>query len=179
MVVSSRCKRFVIMVLALTLGACANIPPGAELANTKVSTGIERLETDTQKILNAYRESLRLAVKADFERIHNAAEKAVRSKRGVPIGTPLNNEQIQEVSGIVLLTFEKANVLIDEKIYETSQTVQKNSATVKTANDDITKLLSSAGRVGVARTEIISTVKDLIPLPDVSGIIDQAISLTQ
>ncbi|MBX2831449.1 MAG: hypothetical protein KTR23_09765 [Rhodospirillales bacterium] len=159
--------------------ACANIPIGAESANSAVSIGVQRLSADTETILDAYRQSLRLAVQAEFSHIHDAAEDSVRAKRGVAAGTPLNDDQRQEVSGIVLIVFEKAHELIDQKIAETKATVQKNTATVKTANDEITKLLASARQVGTARSEIIETMKDLVPLPDISGLIDEAIALTQ
>ena len=162
-----------IILTTLLLSGCANIPSGAESANAKVSVGIERMAADTQTILNAYRDSLRLAIQSEFERIHDEAEKATRIKRGVATGTPLDDEQRQEVSGIVLITFEKAYQLVDNKIAEASTIIRENAVTVKSANDDITRLLASAGRIGIARSEIISTVKSLIPLPDVPNLIDQ------
>jgi len=171
--------RTVAIASLLFIPACTSIPVGAESANSAVSVGIQRLSDDTATILDAYRQSLRLAVQAEFSTIHVAAEDVVRTKRNIASGTPLSDDQRQEVSGIVLIVFEQTYELIDQKIAETRAVVQKNTATVKSANDDITKLLASASRVGMGRAEIIETVKDLVPLPDVSGLVDQAIALTK
>lgn len=163
----------------MCLTACASIPPGAEAVNNTVSTGIERLSADTMAILDAYRQSLKLAVQGEFSRIHAAAEAAVRKKRGVVVGASLNDDQRQEVSAIVLIVFEKSYKLIDEKIDNARLIYGKNAKIIKGANDDITRLLVSAGRIGLAQSEIIETVKGLVPLPDVSGIVDEAVKLTK
>ena len=157
---------FAMAALAL-LGACANIPPGAESANTKVSDGIERMALDTSRILDAYRRSLRLAVEEQFSDIHAKAEKNVRYNRSVPKGTALNLDQQQEVTGQVLLYFQDAHRQIDATISNLRAVFNRNATTIKAANDDITKLLGSAGRVGLARAEILKLVQDLVPLPDV------------
>ena len=146
---AARRALFAMAALAL-LGACANIPPGAESANTKVSDGIERMALDTSKILDAYRGSLRLAVEEHFSDIHAQAEKNVRISRIVPKGTALNLDQQQEVTGLVLLSFQEANRIIDAEISTLRDVFSSNATTIKAANDDITKLLGSAGRVGLA-----------------------------
>lgn len=172
---SMRSFKVAACITMIVLSGCANVPPEAASANQRISDGVTRMESDTQAVLEAWRQTLSLAVEAELDTIYDRAEVAVRTHAGLAAGVPLTLEQQKDVTGLTVIIMLEANNRIGTKISELSATVRTNAATVRNANGDITQLLSSASRIGLARAEIISTLGELIPLPDISGIVEAAL----
>ena len=167
-----------IIMSALLVTGCAQIPQAAIDVNKQVSTGITTLGDNGQEMINAWEETAYKMLDERWDKIYESAEKKFRTKKSIPTAR-LTKSQLKMVAEIAVLARDDIRTIIHSEANNMRATISSNTKTTLDANESITNLLVSANAVGIAHKTAIKQVSSLIPIPPaISGFIDSALETT-
>lgn len=155
------------------LGGCAKVPLESVAVNEQVTAGIGSMEANSYRLIDGWRLTAIQVLEERFDDIYDQAEKRYRQRKDLPADKALKPEQTRDVTGLVLLIYNRVHERINAKARELEKTVRENTETLKTTNAGITALLKSAQSVIGGREVLLKEASAITPIPtDFAGFID-------
>jgi len=154
--------------LAMTLGlavlllaGCPTIPKNGALLAAELTKGLERNQTETEKIITALAEIQRTILSEGWERIHAQVEKGYRAENKLAADAPLNEVQRAEVAAVAAKTYYDLRAVIAAKEADLKAATRGNTTQLIAINETVQKYLLSVEKLDASRTAITGQLQQL------------------
>ncbi|WP_299834046.1 hypothetical protein [uncultured Tenacibaculum sp.] len=166
-------KKSLILLSTLLIISCATIPKNASVLSASVTQGIERLQTENEKIIKSLADVERAILDESWEDIYNTFESKYRTKYNIASGTILTKNQTIDIAtgaaavreDLLKAISDKENALVlkskenSQKVISINQEIQNYLLSLKKydeANQQVNNLTTKI--IGVNPSKILGTI---------------------
>lgn len=166
--------------IAVVIVGCARIPPEAVNVNDQVGQGITTLHQNNLDVINAWEKLGYYIVDERWNDIHDRAAAIYARRAGdeevrAELDAGTSKEAI--IAGIATGIRDEVRARVRAEADKMRETVNHNMQESMKANESITRLLTSANQVAVARATVLERVGEFLPIdvPEIAGFVDDAL----
>ena len=154
------------LLVVLTLGCAANIPREAPALSANVTKAIEALQQNALDLVDAWEIVATTTVSDQMEQIYGKAEAMYVARRQAQIsGDGLTRQQSMEIAALASIIKDQLNQKVRDQAASMRRQVMQNAQTAAQMSRAVTDLLSSSRRVIEANEQMLSTIGDILPVP--------------
>lgn len=162
----------------LFTAGCSTIPENGALLAAKLTEGIERNQTETEKIIAALAETQRAILGEKWKSIYKAIEDAYMEQQGVADGKDLTHDQRRAIAVRAGNVWEKLRADIDAVESSLIKQSRANTAQLMEINSTIQKYLLSLEKLDASQRAVISKLEGVtgVNFSSLTGLADQLIT---
>ncbi|WP_430409279.1 hypothetical protein [Kordia sp.] len=153
----------ILMILAfLFFLSCATIPKNASVLSSSVTQGIERLQSENEKVIKALADVERAILDESWDSIYNKIEAKYRTKNNIANGTSLTRDQTIDIATGAAAVREELLLTIATKERTLILKSKENSQEVININKEVQNYLLSLEKYDEATTQVNALTKKII-----------------
>lgn len=142
------------LLFALLLIGCASIPKGSSYVSLKVTEGIQRIQTENEKIIKALADTERAILDEKWDDIYAKTEKKYMEKYKISDPSQFTHDDRRKIAANAALARETILKEIAKKENELIEKSRSNSDTVIMMNDEVVRYLNSLENIKETRNRI-------------------------
>ena len=162
--------------LALALAACVfltsgctTVPRNGALLAAKVGEGIQRNQTETEKVIAALAATQRAILDEEWDNLYVKVETGYMGKNGITEGAALTQDDRNNIAANMSKVWEELSDAIDAKEQELVAQSRVNTAALVEMNETVQRYLLSAEKLDESRTAIVGKLSAITGV-DFSGL---------
>ena len=155
-------KYFVALLFLFFLWGCASIPRGTSFISLKVTEGIQRIQTENEKIIKALANTERAILDEKWDNIYAKTEKKYIEKHKISDPSQFTLDDRRKIAANAALARETILNEIVKKENELIEKSRSNSDTVIKMNDEVIRYLNSLDNIKETRNRINGIFNQLI-----------------
>ena len=151
-----------LLPLSMLLSDCMATAKNASIVSQKVTEGIERIQTENEKIIFALAETQRAILDEKWDDIYPEVEKKYMKKHNISDGFQLSLQDRKKIASTAAQSREDILNLIAQREADLLKKSRANAQTVIEINDEVIQYLNSLERIGKIRSRVRRSFESMI-----------------
>lgn len=168
----------VALFILLILTSCASIPKNTSLLSSKVTEGIQKIQTENEKIIKAFANTERLILDTKWNDMYLQIEKQYMNKNNISDQTKFTHDDRRKIAANAAMARENILNEIQQVENDLIKKSRKNTDTVIMMNAEVIKYLTSLEDISVTQNSINDIFKNFIDIDvlELQGITENKIN---
>jgi len=171
----------VVLALAaciLLFSGCTTVPKNGALLSAKLTEGIQRNQSETEKIITALADTQRAILSDNWEIIYAKVERGYREINGLGADAALDDTQRSEVAAVAAKTYYDLRAVIAAKEDELKGATRANAAQLVEINETVQKYLLSVEKLDASRNAVLDKLQKVagIDFSSITGLAGQLLA---
>ncbi len=168
----------VLPMIVLLLTSCASIPKNSSILSSKVTEGIQKIQTENEKVIKAFADTERLILDTKWNDMYLQIEKQYMNKNNISDQTKFTHDDRRKIAANAAMTRENILNEIQQVENDLINKSRKNTDTVIMMNAEVIKYLTSLEDISVTQNNINDILKNFIDIDvlELQGITENKIN---
>jgi hypothetical protein len=165
-------------MIVLLLTSCASIPKNSSILSSKVTEGIQKIQTENEKVIKAFADTERLILDTKWNDMYLQIEKQYMNKNNISDQTKFTHDDRRKIAANAAMTRENILNEIQQVENDLINKSRKNTDTVIMMNAEVIKYLTSLEDISVTQNNINDILKNFIDIDvlELQGITENKIN---